>query len=900
MTWFRLLLLSLVIFCLSLLQLSSQIKVYSKRNTGWGLNLLKDFDKLHHLRTGMISFKESSQDITGGNNDAIGNYLYKDGDEYIAAEVEGSGVITRIWTTDYAVDDSINRIRIYLDGKSEPVINESIKSFFEGKNSYLPFPICANSFESTGGYFCYVNFPFRESMKVTFTDDKYFQVDFYKFNPWIPVPEFKIKSNYEDEIKLWNSNGKDPKEKNYKYYENVINAPSGKRTEIANLTNGKKTVGQFFLKIPKIEFHPRITDDGISFGKASSFKMNINPLHDKIILKRRLDYGIGDQKAAVYVDGNKSGEWFTPGIDSLDRWRDSEYEIDPIFTKGKKEIIVRVEFISSTIDWNEFRYWIYSDDEITDSLDIGNSESEKSHDYNVEVKLWEGSRNYQYDGADSASLHIIDSVFLQIQWDDMKYPAVNAPLAMAFGGGMGDPVKFKSFPAGVNDSNEYYCFFPMPYEKKMTVYLDNLSSYDLEDIWVEIGYYNDTVPMEDLGYFHAEFNKSTPTVPLEDHILFYASGTGHYVGLTLEGSDSWGSYLEGDERFYTEGAASPFITGTGTEDYFNCGFHYMYGHVIMPFHGFTINYFQLRAQYRWHILDPIPFYSRARFGFEHGPVNYAPANYYSTAFYYLNPQKTAVYSDSLDIGSSDEYSHTYSIKVSSSPKELESSYTGEKSHVLLKKTGRYHNSESSFNMKILPENSGVFLMRTLDYGNLNQEADVYVDGEFAGKWLNAGSNTFSRWRDDIFIISPAHTYGKSEINIKIDARKSPSPWSEFFYKTLCLTDADTMTIDTSSSDTTNDTTTVVYQKNSAAFSSLMPNPSENEIFLEFKTEKSFFGEILISASDGRVLRRFAREHFNIGTVRKRIDVSNLPAGAYFLHLKKDGKKYFSHKFIIRR
>jgi hypothetical protein len=72
-----------------------------------------------------------------------------------------------------------------------------------------------------------------------------------------------------------------------------------------------------------------------------------------------LDYGIGNQNADVYVDGARVGTWYRAGSNSA-RWRDDDFIIPASLTKGKNQITIRVAFISSDSDWNEFTYWLYS------------------------------------------------------------------------------------------------------------------------------------------------------------------------------------------------------------------------------------------------------------------------------------------------------------------------------------------------------------------------------------------------------------------------------------------------------------------------------------------------------------------------------------------------------------
>ena len=65
------------------------------------LELLKRVDKLPEYRTGSYVEQFSSYDRTGGNDDGFAgtySFLRKEGDKLVIAEMEGPGVINRIWT----------------------------------------------------------------------------------------------------------------------------------------------------------------------------------------------------------------------------------------------------------------------------------------------------------------------------------------------------------------------------------------------------------------------------------------------------------------------------------------------------------------------------------------------------------------------------------------------------------------------------------------------------------------------------------------------------------------------------------------------------------------------------------------------------------------------------------
>ncbi len=101
-----------------------------------------------------------------------------------------------------------------------------------------------------------------------------------------------------------------------------------------------------------------ISDTGRAHKGASEFVMTLNPANEGVILRRRFDYSVGNQNADVYVDGARVGAWHCAGRNSA-RWRDDDFMIPSALTKGKNQITLRVVFVSSDRDWNEFTYTAY-------------------------------------------------------------------------------------------------------------------------------------------------------------------------------------------------------------------------------------------------------------------------------------------------------------------------------------------------------------------------------------------------------------------------------------------------------------------------------------------------------------------------------------------------------------
>ena len=90
----------------------------------------------------------------------------------------------------------------------------------------------------------------------------------------------------------------------------------------------------------------QLSDTGRAHTGASQFTLAVDPGQPGPAA-RRMDHGIPDQRATVFVDGVTAGTWEDLGADGVHRWRDSSLALPPALTAGKSRITVRIEFASS-------------------------------------------------------------------------------------------------------------------------------------------------------------------------------------------------------------------------------------------------------------------------------------------------------------------------------------------------------------------------------------------------------------------------------------------------------------------------------------------------------------------------------------------------------------------------
>ncbi|MHC4087621.1 MAG: glycoside hydrolase family 172 protein [Planctomycetota bacterium] len=122
------------------------------------------------------------------NGDGSG-FIREENGKYVLAEMEGPGVIWRIWS---ALADK-GRVAMYLDGGSTPEIDLPFAGYFDGRNK--PFTRCQLVYQSANGRNCYVPIPYNKSCKIVADKGwgRYFHFTYTTFAKGTVVPTFKRK-----------------------------------------------------------------------------------------------------------------------------------------------------------------------------------------------------------------------------------------------------------------------------------------------------------------------------------------------------------------------------------------------------------------------------------------------------------------------------------------------------------------------------------------------------------------------------------------------------------------------------------------------------------------------------------------------------------------------------------
>jgi hypothetical protein len=238
---------------------------------------------------------------------------------------------------------------------------------------------------------------------------------------------------------------------------------------------------------------------------------------------------------------------------------------------------------------------------------------------------------------------------LHILCDDYPWGQVQCPVGDFFGVAPGvNP--YISLPFTVRPDSVMVCRYVMPYEKNIRIVLENRGS---QSVHVE----GDALPGEwswDRRSMHfrarwrVDHNLIASNREVQDLPFLLAQGRGVYVGTVSyllnpnEVPTPYGSWWgEGDEKVFVDENPAPALFGTGSEDYYNYSWSvpdiFYFPYCGQPRNdgpgnrGFVTNF-------RWHILDPVPFTKNIRFYMELYSHERTPGlSYARIGYHYARP-----------------------------------------------------------------------------------------------------------------------------------------------------------------------------------------------------------------------------------------------------------------------
>ena len=390
---------------------------------------------------------------------------------------------------------------------------------------------------------------------------------------------------------------------------------------------------------------------------------------------------------------------------------------------------------------------------------------------------------------------------IRMKWDGHLRWDVFAPTGIFFGSAV-EADDMRSLPLRVekleNGRVVLSCFFPMPFRSQAEIEWLNNSQHRMAPLNVKIFVSSNTLNVDSGNYFTTLYHEGITTYG-RDWLLFEGVGTGWFVGVVQSMQNA--HYCEGDEHFYMDGAVSPQINGTGSEDYylacfwpdvdFDTPFGCVVGDIQKQGGGHLMGAYQIPSCYsRYHLEAPIPFYASINALIQHGGLSHIHSNYRSLAFCYINKRPILRQTDLIDVGNPmSEKAHRYRASSAKPPVYLSAHPEGENFENLLDECGRYHSKgDIHFTVSIGPTNEGVRLRRRIDQKIPRQKANVYIDGKYAGCWYYGYENEYLRWFDLDFDIHPDYTTGKNSIDVRleIESTEKSVAFTDFKYEVYCF------------------------------------------------------------------------------------------------------------------
>ncbi|UCD29955.1 MAG: DUF2961 domain-containing protein, partial [Planctomycetota bacterium] len=217
---------------------------------------------------------------------------------------------------------------------------------------------------------------------------------------------------------------------------------------------------------------------------------------------------------------------------------------------------------------------------------------------------------------------------LNITFDGHPWGQVQAPIGDFFGAAPGiNP--YDTIPFTVKTDGTMTCRYVMPFAKSCKIVIDNYDKYTVRitgSILTTDYQWNPNTSMHFRAKWRVDHDLVGSNTAVQDLPYLIANGKGIYVGSTVmllnpcrvpsSHGNWWG---EGDEKIFVDDDIRPSTFGTGSEDYYNYSWSmsdiFYYPYCGQPRNdgpgnrGFVTNF-------RWHILDPLPFKQRIAFYME--------------------------------------------------------------------------------------------------------------------------------------------------------------------------------------------------------------------------------------------------------------------------------------------
>jgi hypothetical protein len=232
---------------------------------------------------------------------------------------------------------------------------------------------------------------------------------------------------------------------------------------------------------------------------------------------------------------------------------------------------------------------------------------------------------------------------LRVWFDDHKTPDIEAPVSDFYGNSFGHR-PFKSLFLEQTASGDMVCRFPMPFAKQARITVEN-GNPEPVSVRVATGIRTARFVGGSHLYLHATFRQEVSERSKPQPWVSVAGQRGFLAGIVQSMSGTQLGFLEGDEQIRVDdeqiaacdvnGTVIAPWNGTGTEDFFNCGW-YFGKPCALPLHGcLVIDPGATVSAYRYFAGDAPVFQRSLDANLENGGANNSPrVAYASVAFWY--------------------------------------------------------------------------------------------------------------------------------------------------------------------------------------------------------------------------------------------------------------------------
>lgn len=184
------------------------------------------------------------------NGDGTG-FIRKEGNLFVLAEMDGPGCIWRIWSA----APKKGRVKIYLDGQTEPTVDLPFEKYFSGDTAPFAFPLLSYNLGrmKSSGQNLYLPIPYQKSCKIVAEENwgQYFHFTYGTFPKGTKVPTFSAALAAENAQAL--------KQVDTFFAKQMGTDPAGKRASEQTVTKGVRAAAGQTVSVAQLTGPQAIT-----------------------------------------------------------------------------------------------------------------------------------------------------------------------------------------------------------------------------------------------------------------------------------------------------------------------------------------------------------------------------------------------------------------------------------------------------------------------------------------------------------------------------------------------------------------------------------------------------------------------------------------------------------------